>query len=159
MEFVTLATTVALVFLIFANIHIDKNKNFMVAGPGSHKTTTKNNASGPVKLNLIPVDSNDLHSSQEDLFPVAEGHSSTNYDKLIPYLREMVLLAGGDIATKEYARESGNIDAITVKIPSGSYNSFIRRVERIGRFNPPAPPLKDQSLDPVLLRISLNLSE
>jgi hypothetical protein len=30
--------------------------------------------------------------------------------------------------------------------------------ERMGRFNPPAPPLSRQSPDPVLLRIRLNLS-
>lgn len=160
MEFVTLATTAVLVFLIFSNIHVDKNENVMVADSGKQKTIMNNESNGPLRLNFVPADSRNPETlSSEKVVSVASGRSSDNNDSFIQDLRKMVLLAGGDVVSKEYARDSGHIEAVTIKIPSNSYGSFIRRAEKIGRFKPPAPSSINQSLDPVLLRISLNLSE
>jgi len=160
MEFVTLATTVALVFLIFSNIYFDKNKNVMTADSGRDKNGMNEESSGPVRLNFVPSGSYTSGTlSSEKAISVARGGSSDNYEKLISDLMKMIRHAGGDIVSKEYARDSGRIDAITVKISPDSYSSFIGRVEMIGRFKPSAPSLPGQSLEPVLLRISLNFSE
>jgi hypothetical protein len=161
MEFVTLATAVVLVFLIFSNIHIDKNENGMIADSGSKETVINRKSSGPFRLDFIPAVSTASGISPSDkVISVARGQASgINRDNLISGLTERVRMAGGDIVSREYARDGGYIDAITVKIPTNSYNSFIRSTERMGRFHPPAPPLTDRSSDPVLIRISLNLSE
>ncbi len=163
MEYLTLATTIALVFLIFSNIHTEKKENVMVADSGSKENILSNESRGPVRLDFIPaasLKSGTLPSDTDNVISVARGRASgINRDNLISKLNGMVGLAGGDIVSREFARDSGNIDAITVKIPLNSYSSFIDRAEKMGRFNPPAPSLPHQSPDPVLLRIRLNLSE
>ncbi|MGD9159219.1 MAG: zf-HC2 domain-containing protein [Desulfobacteraceae bacterium] len=172
MEFVTLATTVVLVFLIFTNIHVGNNENVMVTDSGGQKAVMGRESNGPVPLDFIPVvstksgtlpsenviSSND--SDRPDPFDMINKNMPLSHrDKLISDLREMVYLVGGEIVSREYGHDRAYIDSITVKIPSNSYNSFIRRAEEIGRFNPPAPSVSQQSPDPVLLCIRLNLSE
>ena len=175
MEFVTLTTTVALIFLIIANINVDKNENIMVADSGRHETSINSDSNRAVRLDFIPeANIKSGSSSSENVVYGSSGQPSGNIDpfdmlkknmpavpleSLISDLTERLHMAGGYIASKEYALDSGNIDAITVKIPLNSYNSFIRKAEKIGRFDPPAPQLSHQSPDPVLLRIRLNLSE
>lgn len=158
MEFVTLATTVALVFLIISNIHINKSDRINVADSDGYKTTLNKESDGTVELNFIPA-AITQSSDTDDVMSVARGRSSDNYEKMISDFEKTVSRAGGDIVKNIYERDSGRVDAIIVKIPLNSYSSFIRRVERRGRFNPPAPPLTNESPDPVLLRIGLNLSE
>lgn len=161
MEFVTLATTVALVFLIISNIQTDQDNDVMTAKSGRPETNINNESKGPVRLNYIPLAAEKSHPSSENLVVVAEGHSSNNYDydKLLSDFEKMVLFSGGDLVKREYARDSGVIEAITVKIPVKNYSSFIRLAEKRGKFNPPAPTLTNKSTDPVILRIGLNLSE
>ena len=160
MEFVTLTATVALVFLIFTNIHVDRNENVMVAGSGRHGTSINKESSGPVRLDFYPAGSIKSETrSSENILSVGSGQSSGNTDRLISDLKKMVYLSEGDIVSKEYERNSGNISAITVKIPSNSYNSFIGMAEKMGHFDPPAPSISNQSPDPVFLRIGLNVSE
>ena len=160
-EFVTLAITVTLVFLIFSSIHFEKNEDVMVADSGQEETVINKKSSEPFRLDFIPASGTASGiSSSNEIISVARGQApGVDRDNLISNLKEMVRLAGGDIVKKEYARDSGHIDAITVEIPTGSYNSFIRRAEMIGKFNPPAPSLTNRSPDPVLMRIGLKLSD
>lgn len=158
MEFVTLATTVALVFLIFSNIQINKSNDVTVVDSNGDKTIINSETNGLVKLNYIPEGNRYAHSSPESLISMGEDRPYVDHEKLVSDLKKMVLLSGGDITLK-YARDSGRPEAIKVKIPVKNYGSFIRRAEKIGRFNPPAPSLTRNSPDPVILRISLNLSE
>ena len=182
MEFVTLATTVALVFLIFANIHVDKNENPLVAESGVEKTFSNNDynskavSTGPVRLDFVPVSDSKTLSS-ENVFWDGSGRNSGSSapsdmgdmihedspalkrDNLISRFREITLLAEGDIVSREYHPGTDDIDAFTVKIPADNYASFIQNAEKIGRFHPPAPSLSDQSSVPVFLRIRLNLSD
>ena len=164
MEFVTFAATAVLIFLIFSNINIEKNKNVMVADSGRQNNVMSSESSRPYRLEFIPDASTILQASSADMdndvVSVARGRASDiNPENLISNLNGIVSLAGGDVVSREFARNSGEIDAITVQIPSANYNSFISRVERMGRFEPPAPSLPHQSPDPVLLRIRLNFSE
>ena len=164
MEFVTLATTVVLVFLIFSNIYIERKENVMVADSGRHNTVMSQESRGPVRLEFIPEVSTILQRVPSDIDDdvvsvTTEQVSDINPDNLVSNINGIVRLVGGDIVSREFARNSGKIDAITVQIPSQSYSSFINRVEKMGRFDPPAPSLPHQSPDPVLLRIRLNLSE
>ena len=184
MEFVTLAATAALIFLIFTNIHVEKNENAMVADSGNPKTFFNPDSNditgnaGPVQLDFIPVSGKNSetlpsanvlyspsgrrsgNSDSSDLFDMLNGESpASRRNSLVSRLREMTLMAGGDIIAKELENSTGAVNAVTVKIPSDKYDSFIRRAEEIGRFHPPAPALSNQSTDPVLLRIRLDLSE
>ena len=177
MEFVTLATTAVLVFLIFTNIHVDQNVNTMVADSGTQKnlfrskTDERINSGGPVRLNFIPVNTGTLSSdsviydasgqpsrSTPDLLDMRnENTPAVKRDNMLSGLNELILGAGGDIIKKEYQPGTGYINAITVNIPSDNYDSFISKAEEIGRFHPPAPSLSHQSEDPVLLYIRLNI--
>ena len=164
MEFVTLATTVVLVFLIFSNIHIGKNENVMIADSNRHKTSINKESSGPVHLDFSPVGRIKSGTKSSENIVTVESSNITNtpvlsQESLLSNLKEMVHLAKGDVFSKEYALDSGDISAINVKIPLNNYNYFIRMAEKMGRFDPPAPPFSHQFPDPVLLRIRLNLSE
>ena len=171
MEFVTLATTVVLVFLIFTNIHFDNNENTMIARPGSHENAINDKPNGPVRLDFIPATSSEYaipdarvpssdNTDPSDLFDMIEKDMPVlHQDNLISDLQEMILLAEGDIISREYSQNSRNINAITVKIPLNSYNSFIKNLKKIGEFISPPPSLSHQSPDPVILHIRLNVLE
>jgi len=172
MEFVTLATTVVLVFLIFTNIHVGNNENITVTDSGGQKAIMGSEPNRPVRLDFIPAVNtksgtqlsenvvSGSGSDTPDLFDMLDKNMPlSRRNKLLSDLNEMVDLVGGEIVSREYGHDRAYVDAITVKIPSSSYNSFIRRAEEIGRFNPPAPSVSQQSPDPVLLRIRLNLSK
>ena len=182
MEFVTLATTALLVFLIFTNIHVDQPENAMMAESGAKKSLSSGetgssiNTAEPVRLDFIPVNRKQSETLNSDnVISVASGQHqdnssglmnminedtpALNRDNLISGLNEMILGAGGNIISKEYQPGTGYLNAITVKIPSNAYDSFIRKAEEIGRFHPPAPSLSHQSAEPVLLHIKLNQSD
>lgn len=167
MEFATMAAAAILVLLIFFNINIEKNENAIIAESGRHETSLNKESGGPVHLDFFPAGRIISGSpSSENVISVDSGQSSDNsgkpgttWDTFLLNLTKMVDLAEGDIASREYGRNSRHISAITVKIPLSRYDSFIRMAENIGRFEPPAPSLTHQPADPVLLRIRLNESE
>ncbi len=182
MEFATLATTALLLFLIFTNINVDQPENAMMAASGTKKSLSSAesksspSAAVPVSLDFIPVNKKRSEAlNSDDVISVASGQRQGNSSGLmnmgnedipvlnrndtISGLNEMVRGAGGDIISKEYQPGTGYLNSITVKIPSNTYDSFIRKAEEIGRFHPPAPSLSHESPDPVLLHIKLNLSD
>lgn len=178
MEFVTLATTIALLFLIFSNIHVDKHDNTMVADTDSQSNTgTITGGTHPVQLDLFFKDKQNSktlssknivtvgrgasnRSNSSSLFDrIGEGGYSRRQRKSIQDINEIILLTGGDIISREYQPGTRHINAITLKIPSDTYSSFLNKVKKVGRFHPPAPSLPDSSTDPVLLHIKLNLPE
>ncbi|GEM_PF-2910964 len=184
MEYVTLAATAMLVVFIFTSIFMDRKKEIMIADSGSSRTVTDpdspiNSLSvKPLELEFIPVGIKGSDSvSSDNLLSVSSGKAHRDREppdilkmmetdspylknqKLLSSLNELIIKAGGDIVVKEHKGTALNIEAITVSIPSGSYDSFIQKAEEIGRFHPPAPPLTDKGADKVLMHIKFKVGE
>ncbi len=177
MEFVTFTATAALVLMIFSNIHIDQDGKTIIAESGIPQTTdiqAQSTDSSPLQLNFIPAGSHADMLDSQNVISVGSGPSSGNRDsrtagneegqiinpgRLVSILNNIVQQAGGEVIAKEYEPLTGDVDTVTVKIPSAGYSSFIRQTENLGQFTPAAPSLTEQSSGPVLMRIRLNLLE
>ncbi len=178
MEYVTLAATAMLVFFILTSIYTDKSNKVMTVASGENRALSGSNRGTPVELEFIPVNGKTSDTvSSDKLFSVSSGKGFNDsqipdmlkipemdsplarHEKLLSSLNELIIKAGGDIVLKEHKGAAENIDAITVSIPSKSYDSFIQKAEEIGRFHPPAPALAGNDADQVLVRIKFNVSE
>lgn len=184
MEFVTLTTTAVLIALIFTSLQSDKNDAGITSKSSRIETTLENapvqmiNSTDPVDLDFyIHSKKENKHLSSDNVLTVGSGsHLKNNditdffteIDKNFPFLRrektisdinELILLMEGDVLSRDYQLDSEMPDIITVKIPSGNYESFIREIREFGNFKPPAPPLADNPPDSVLLKMRLNLQD
>ena len=184
MEFVTVAATAVLVILIFTNLQIDKNDENRNLEPGQIQTASRSSSemtikgTNPVDLDFYINDNKKgRHPSSDNVLTVGSGEHFTQTDigdffeeieddfslfnkgKTISDINEIILSAGGDVVSRNYRVDPASPEIITVKIPSGNYNSFINEIEKIGRFKPPAPSLTDNSPDFVFLKMRLNLPE
>ena len=184
MEFVTVATTAVLIILIFTNLQTDKNDENITLDPGRIQTASKSpseliiNGASPVNLNFFINDTRKAgHSASDDVLTVGSGNNFNQTDipdlfkefeddfpllrkeRTISDIEEIILSSGGDVVSRDYRVDSAFPEIITVKIPSGNYNSFINEIEKVGRFKPPAPSLTDNSPDFVFLKMRLNPSE
>ncbi|MFC1840300.1 zf-HC2 domain-containing protein [Thermodesulfobacteriota bacterium] len=180
MEFVTLATTAVLIILIFTNLQSDKNNNNMIPGPDRTQTAFNNTIDRTVS-GTDPVDldfyMHRKHVSTDNVFTVGteshlRGNDITDFfteiDDNFPFLRrektisdinELILLMEGDVLSRDYQLDSALPDIITVKIPSGNYEAFMKEIKKFGNFKPPAPSLTDNPPDSVFLKMRLNLQE
>jgi len=184
MEFVTLATTAVLIVLIFTNLQNDKNDMGMSPKPNQVKTALENtpvqmiNSTDHVDLDFyIHSKKENKHLSSENVLTVGSGsHLKNNditdffteIDRNFPFLRrektisdinELISLMEGDVLSRDYQLDSELPDIITIKIPSGNYESFIEELREFGIFKPPAPPLADNPPDSVFLKMRLNLQD
>lgn len=179
MEFVTLTTTAVLLFLIFTNLQSDKDNENRLLNSGPVQTALENkpdqvSGRSPVNLNFIMEN---RHASSDNVVtvysePQKKGDSITGLfnemENSFPLLRrmkaiseinELIFQMRGDVVTREYQDDPGYSEIITIKIPSGNYQSFIDGISNHGNFEPAAPSLTDNPPDFVLLKMRLNLPE
>ena len=176
MEFVTLATTAALIVLIFTNLQPDKNDSSSTPVPDQTQTAINTVVSGtnPVDLDFYM---NRKNVSSDNILTVGSGSHLrgnditqffTEIDDNFPFLRrektisdidELIQQMEGDVLSRDYQLDSALPHNITIKIPSVNYESFIEDIKKFGDFEPPAPLLTDDPPDSVLLNMRLNLRE
>jgi hypothetical protein len=184
MEFVTLATTAVLIILIFTNLQPDRNEGNGTSAPDQTQTALENtpgrmiSSADPVDLNFYLHNKKDRKNvSPDNVLTVGSGSHLkdndiqdffTEIDDNFPFLRrektisdinELILLLEGDVLSRDYQLDSARPDIITIKIPSGNYESFIKELKKLGSFKPPEPLLSDTPPDSVFLKIRLNLQE
>ena len=176
MEFATLATTAVLIVLIFTNLQPDKNDSSRTQVQDQTQTSINTTVSGtsPVDLDFYI---NRKNVSIDNALTVGSGsHLRSNditgffteIDDNFPFLRrektisdidELIQQMEGDVLSRDYQLDSALPHIITIKIPSGNYESFIENIKKFGNFKPPAPLLSDNPPDSVLLEMRLNLRE
>lgn len=184
MEFVTVATTAVLIILIFTNLQNDKNDTDMRPETNQIEAVMENtpvqviNGTDPVDLDFYMLNKNEnKHLSSDNVLTVGSGsHLKNNdirdffteIDKNFPFLRrektisdinELISRMEGDVLSRDYQLDSALPDSITIKIPSGNYESFLREIGEFGKFKPPAPSLADNPPDSVFLKMRLNLQD
>lgn len=184
MELVTLATTAILIFLIFTNLRPDKNDSSRILDPGQIQTASESssdliiNGTKPVSLDFYINDIKESkHVASDNVVTVGSGKNFSQTDipdffeeinddfpllhreKAISHINKVILLMDGDVVSKDNQVDSAFPEIVTIKIPSGNYNSFIDEIEKVGRFRPLAPSLSDNSSDFVFLKMRFNLSE
>lgn len=180
-EYLTYGTMALLVFLIVTNLqplkddiadrtaHKDRNGTALMSENQYQADTL------PVKLDLFMNDRNGTgHGFDDDIVSMAAEKNREQDDisdfledikkefpvlsreKAVSNINEIISLAGGEILSKDSLTGSSLPETITFRIPFNNYESFIRRIEQIGNLSNPAPSLRENYQEFILLRIQLN---